>query len=91
MTLDEQQQGLDEAHATIKRMRDRMAAARKRGGVELHVSLDEVATLVQFANVAVVAYKKKLAAEKAKCTVSEDGLCYPEQDGHCHWCDRKVL
>ena len=27
-------------------------------------------------------------ASKDTCTASADGRCYPESDGHCHWCDR---
>jgi hypothetical protein len=25
-----------------------------------------------------------------ECKVSADGHCYPERDGHCHWCDNEV-
>jgi ATP-dependent exoDNAse (exonuclease V) beta subunit len=90
VTLDEQKKGLDEASATIERIRARMAEARGRNRVELHVSLDDIAVLVQFADAAAKAYAKVLRA-KSECPVSSDGRCYPETDGHCHWCDRECM
>ena len=35
--------------------------------------------------------RQLLEGEVDICPDSDDGTCYPERDGHCHWCDRKVM
>lgn len=62
-SAEERRNKLVEARLTVEHTRERLAAAKARGGVELHVSLEDVDVLVRFASAAITAYMRGLEKE----------------------------
>lgn len=51
------------ARRTAERTRARLAAAKAKGGVELHMSLEDVDVLVRYASAAITGYMRGLDKE----------------------------
>jgi hypothetical protein len=60
---DDRRNKLVDARLTVEHTRERLAAAKAKGGVELHMSLEDVDVLVRYASAAITGYMRGL--EKA--------------------------
>jgi hypothetical protein len=60
MSKDEQRNKLVEDRLVVEHTRERLAAARARGGAELHMSLDEIDVLVRYSSAAITGYMRLL-------------------------------
>jgi hypothetical protein len=59
---------LVDARLVVEHTRERLAAARARGGVELHMSLDDIDVLVRYSSAAITGYMRGLANKGADDT-----------------------